>query len=72
MEDSVLRRVPTIVARYGKGAYRFGSSFIECVIPYNILDKEKQSRMKGKILEGENAPVNAPVKLNNTEQLLLN
>ena len=33
----------TIVARYGKGAYRFGSSFIECVIPYNILDKEKRT-----------------------------
>ena len=69
------RGVPTIVARYGKGAYRFGSSFIECVIPYNILDKEKQARMKGKILEGENAtvnaPVNAPVKLNNTEQLII-
>ena len=66
------RGVPKIVARYGKGAYRFGSSFIECVIPYNILDKEKQARMKGKILEGENAPVNAPVnvpvKLNNTDR----
>ena len=66
------RGVPTIVAKYGKGAYRFGSSFIECVIPYNILDKEKQARMKGKILEGENAPVNAPVnvpvKLNNTDR----
>lgn len=40
--------VPTVVAKYGKEAYRFGSSFIQCVLPYNILDKSKRDRLLGK------------------------
>ena len=40
--------VPTVVAKYGKGVYHFGSSFIQCVLPYNILDKYKHDRLLGK------------------------
>jgi predicted HTH transcriptional regulator len=41
------RGVPTIVEKYGKGVYHFGSSFIQCVLPYNIIDKDKQQRLNG-------------------------
>ena len=40
--------VPTVVAKYGKDAYHFGSSFIQCILPYNILDKSKHDRLFGK------------------------
>lgn len=53
--------VPTIVSKYGKDAYRFGSSFIQCILPYNILDKVKQDALLGK-----NATKNA-TKLTKTE-----
>lgn len=40
--------VPTIVSKYGKDAYHFGSSFIQCILPYNILNRSKQERLLGK------------------------
>lgn len=29
--------VPTVVAKYGKEVYHFGTSFIQCILPYNII-----------------------------------
>lgn len=46
--------------------YHFGSSFIQCILMYNILDKEKQNKMNGK-----NAPINVPIKLSKTEKEIL-
>ena len=40
--------VPTVVSKYGKDVYHFGSSFIQCILPYNILDKTKQERLLGR------------------------
>ena len=40
--------VPTVVSKYGKDVYLFGSSFIQCILPYNILDKTKQERLLGR------------------------
>ncbi len=40
--------VPTIISKYGKEAYHFGSSFIQCILPYNILDVAKQGILLGK------------------------
>lgn len=34
--------------KYGKDVYHFGSSFIQCILPYNILDKAKQNIIQGK------------------------
>ena len=54
-----------------------GSWFIECVIPYNILDKEKQARMKGEILEKQSkeklteAQGDVGLKLSGTAQTVL-
>lgn len=42
------RGVPAVVSKYGQKAYHFGSSFIQCVLPYNILNKEKQERLLGR------------------------
>lgn len=39
--------VPTVVSKYGKEVYHFGSSFIQCVFPYKILDKTKHGKMIG-------------------------
>lgn len=41
------RGIPTIIKKYGKNAFHFGTSFIECVIPYNIVDKNKMEEMNG-------------------------
>ena len=63
------RGVPAVVSKYGKEAYHFGSSFIQCVLPYNIINKEKQDKMNGK-----NVPVNVLVNVpvNQTERQILN
>ncbi len=60
------RGIPTIVKNYGKDVFHFGSSFIECIIPYNILDKKKSDEMNGNIKE------NASVKLNKIQNEILN
>ena len=39
--------VPTVVKKYGREAYHFGSSFIQCILPYNILDQAKADAMNG-------------------------
>lgn len=40
--------VPTVVSKYDKDVYHFGSSFIQCILMYNVLDKIKQERLLGK------------------------
>jgi predicted HTH transcriptional regulator len=63
------RGVPTIVEKYGKGVYHFGSSFIQCVLPYNITDKEKQQRLNG---NGTESQINDPINLTQRENKILN
>ena len=46
--------VPTVVLKYSTDVYKFGSSFIQCILPYNILDKSKQSKLnKNKTSQSE-------------------
>lgn len=33
--------VTTIISKYDTSVYHFGSSFIQCVLPYNVLSKTK-------------------------------
>lgn len=40
--------VPTIISKYDTSVYHFGSSFIQCVLPYNILSKTNQNILLGK------------------------
>lgn len=40
------RGIPTII-KNGNGVFIFGTSFIKCVIPYNIVDKNKMEKMNG-------------------------
>lgn len=40
--------VPTIISKYGTSVYHFGSSFIQCILPYNILSKTNQNILLGK------------------------
>ena len=49
--------VPTVVAKYGKEVYHFGTSFIQCILPYNIIDKQKQERLLGKV----NSTINSTI-----------
>ena len=60
--------VPTVVAKYGKEVYHFGTSFIQCIIPYNIIDKQKQKRLLGRNdLDGTiNGTINGMIKLSKT------
>jgi predicted HTH transcriptional regulator len=53
------------VEKYGKEVYHFGSSFIQCVLPYNIMDKEKQQRLNG---NGAESQINEPQNLENEPQ----
>lgn len=48
-----------IINKYGKEVFHFGTSYIECIFPFNITDKNKYYMMIGKI----NVPVNVGVKL---------
>lgn len=64
------RGIPTIIKKYGKGVFHFGTFFIECVIPYNIVDKNKMKEMNGTLPEKlQNVPVNVPV--NKTQRKIL-
>lgn len=60
--------VPTVVAKYGKEVYHFGTSFIQCILPYNIIDKQKQERLLGRNdLNGMiNGTINGTIKLSET------
>ena len=63
-----------IVKKYGKDVFNFGTSFIECIMPFNIIDKDKYYRMIGKNSESNepvNFPVNSSVNLNNTEKNII-
>ncbi len=40
--------ISTIISKYGKNVFHFGSSFIECILPFNIVDKEKYYQLIGK------------------------
>ncbi len=64
------RGIPTIVKKYGKSAFHFGTSYIECIIPYNILDKNKSDEMNGDA--SVNANVNASVNLSKIQVDILN
>lgn len=73
------RGIPTIIKKYGKDAFRFGSSFIECVIPYNIVNKNKIEEVNialDKLGQSytlkhiADAPTNAPT--NKTQNKILN
>ena len=68
------RGIPTIIKKYGKNVFHFGSSFIECIIPYNIVDKNKMEEMNGTLpVQEQNAPVNVPVNVpvNKTQRKIL-
>ena len=60
--------VPTVVAKYGKEVYHFGTSFIQCILPYNIIDKQKQERLLGRndLNDTINGTINSPIKLSET------
>ena len=64
--------VPTVVAKYGKEVYHFGTSFIQCILPYNIIYKQKQERLLGRndlndTINGTiNGTINCPIKLSET------
>ena len=64
--------VPTVVAKYGKEVYHFGTSFIQCIIPYNIIDKQKQKRLLGRNdLDGTiNGTINGTIKLSETATII--
>ena len=52
--EQVGKGVPTVVLKYSTDVYKFGSSFIQCILPYNILDKSKQSKLnKNKTRQSE-------------------
>ena len=61
------RGVPTIVKKYGRQVYSFGTSFIQCVLPYNILNRVKQDKMtcpeeeNGGINDGINGGINGGI-----------
>lgn len=38
----------TIVNRYGKDVFKFGTSFIQCILPYEIVDIDKYNQLIGK------------------------
>lgn len=40
------RGIPTVI-KNGNGVFLLGTSFIKCVIPYNIVDKNKMEKMNG-------------------------
>lgn len=40
--------ISTIISKYDKSVFYFGSSFIQCILPFNIVDKEKYYQIIGK------------------------
>ena len=60
--------VPTVVAKYGKEVYHFGTSFIQCILPYNIIDKQKQERLLGR--NDLNGTINGTIKLSETATIV--
>ena len=60
--------VPTVVAKYGKEVYHFGTSFIQCILPYNIIDKQKQKRLLGR--NDLNGTINGTIKLSETATIV--
>lgn len=64
--------VPTVVAKYGEEVYHFGTSFIQCILPYNIIDKQKQKRLLGRNdLDGTiNGTINGTIKLSETATII--
>ena len=63
--------VPTIVKKYGRSAYRFGSSFIQCVFPYDIIDKNKQASMLGKKINTKRVTENVAENVTGKEREVL-
>ncbi len=59
--------ISTIISKYGKDVFHFGSSFIECILPFNIVDKEKYYKLIGK-----NSTINSTIKLNETHKKIIN
>ena len=72
------RGVPTVVKKYGRRVYTFGTSFIQCILPYNILSKAKQERMTAGeekndgINGGTNGRINGGINLSHTQQAVMN
>ena len=64
------RGVPTVVKKYGKGVYKFGTSFIQCIIPYDIVNENKKGDKKT-INDGINDGINGDVKLNEIHKVIL-
>ncbi|MCD8373210.1 MAG: putative DNA binding domain-containing protein [Clostridia bacterium] len=66
--------VPTVVKKYGKEAYHFGSSFIQCILPYNILDRAKADAMNGNSEQEVHCkvPDKVPCKITMAQQKVLN
>ena len=61
--------VPLVVEEYGESAYHFDGNFIKVVIPFDKSGFTTDDKIADKEQE-QNAPVNAPVKLNKTEQAI--
>lgn len=56
------------MAKYGKEVYHFGTSFIQCILPYNIIDKQKQERLLGR--NALNGTINGTIKLSETATIV--
>ena len=66
------RGIPTIIKKYGKEVFHFGSSFIECKIPYNIVDKNKIRELNGESQEVPNkVPDKVPNKISSIQEKIL-
>lgn len=62
------RGIPTIIKKYGKEAFRLGFSFIECIIPYNIVDENKIKELNGELQE---VPDKVPNKISEVQEKIL-
>lgn len=56
------------MAKYGKEVYHYGISFIQCILPYKIIDKQKQERLLGR--NALNGTINGTIKLSETATIV--
>lgn len=78
--DQTGKGIPTIISKYGKNAFKFSNLYMQCIMPYNIYDKDKLDELFGKInynKNGDNSdPKNDPIKVsvdpeNNIEEKII-
>lgn len=64
------RGIPIIVRHYGEEVFHFGTSFIQCIIPYNIIDQDKTDEMNGKsVIKAEKDEVVSEENLNKNKNV---